>query len=174
MRRSKTSLFLIEMIIAVLFFSICAAICVQIFAKAYTTSRDTQTLNSAVTLCTSAAELFYGYNGDLSKIQNTVDPKRMSTYKNGVLTFYYDQDFNLCHVGDALYYLNMYDKKTDDLMISYISLNRCSDNETLYDLDCTLYLRANTLPSQNMPSTVSGDAADGMEPLDQGIVGGVL
>ena len=175
MKNSKTSLFLIETIIAVLFFSICSAICVQIFAKAYTTSRDTQTLNSAVTLCTSAAELFYGYNGDLSKIQNTLDPKRMSQYRNGVLTFYYNDNFTICHVGEAAYCLNIYDKKHDDIMNSYISFNHYSNKEVIYDLNCSLYLRAYTVPEQDASSTVSDDVIEaGTEPLDAGVVGGVL
>ena len=176
MKNSKSSLFLIETIIAVLFFSICSAICVEIFAKAYTVSCDTQSLNGAVNLCTAAAELFYGYNGDLSKVQNTVDPKRMSTYQNGILTFYYDEKFNLCHMGDAAYYLNMYDKRRDDMMVSYISFIRCSDRALLYDLDCSLYLRAyNSGTKDASSSTVSQNVADpGTQPLDAGVVGGVL
>ena len=176
MKNSKSSLFLIETIIAVLFFSICSAICVEIFAKAYTVSCDTQSLNGAVNLCTSTAELFYGYNGDLSKVQNTVDPRRMSTYQNGILTFYYDEKFNLCHMGDAAYYLNMYDKRRDDMMVSYISFIRCSDRALLYDLDCSLYLRAyNSGTKDASSSTVSQNVADpGTQPLDAGVVGGVL
>lgn len=63
-----------EMIIAILVFSVSAAVCIQIFVKAYLTSEETQTLNSSVTLCTSAAELFYGYRAICQRYSMSLIP----------------------------------------------------------------------------------------------------
>ena len=42
----RSSLFLLELMIAILFFCLASAVCVQIFVKAHTTSRKTQELNT--------------------------------------------------------------------------------------------------------------------------------
>lgn len=61
MNHSKSSLFLMEMIIVILFFSLAASVCLQIFVKAHLYGRDTEELNTAVLLAENAGELFYEY-----------------------------------------------------------------------------------------------------------------
>ena len=41
----RSSLFLLELMIAILFFCLASAVCVQIFVKAHTISRETEELN---------------------------------------------------------------------------------------------------------------------------------
>ena len=56
-RRARSgALFLMEIILAVLFFSIAASVCVSILANARLLSRDAQNLNTAVAVCSTAAE----------------------------------------------------------------------------------------------------------------------
>ena len=45
---SKSSLFLIELILAIFFFIIAMAVCLQLFVKAHTLSNDTISMNHAV------------------------------------------------------------------------------------------------------------------------------
>ena len=56
-----------EMIIVIFFFSICAAICVNIFAGAKITAEESVTLNNAVARCTNAAEVYKSADGDLGE-----------------------------------------------------------------------------------------------------------
>ncbi len=176
MRNSKSSLFLMEMIIAVLVFSICSAVCVQIFAKAYITSENTQILNSSVTACSSAAELFYGFRGDLSKLQREIDVQRTSEAEPGKLSFYYDKDFARTGAGDAIYCMTMETNRMDDLMECRICMRRKSDNWLIYSLNCTMYLRE-THGSKAAPEDQPLDEAlpgPGAEPSDGAQMGGVL
>lgn len=53
---SKSHLFLMEFICVVLFFSVCAAVCVQAFVKSEALSRYGQTTNEALLAVQSAAE----------------------------------------------------------------------------------------------------------------------
>lgn len=53
---AKSELFLMEFIVVILFFSLCAAICISAFVKANTISEDSKSLNHAVILAQSAAE----------------------------------------------------------------------------------------------------------------------
>ncbi len=55
----KSSLFLLELILAILFFSIASAVCVQLFVKSHLLSKDAQNLSIAVNECSDMAEIIY-------------------------------------------------------------------------------------------------------------------
>lgn len=55
-RAQSGTLFLMEIILAILFFSAASAVCVGVFVNAHILSRDAQRLNTAVSLCSTAAE----------------------------------------------------------------------------------------------------------------------
>ena len=54
-RPRTSSLFLLELIFSILFFSVASAICIQIFVRAHTLSRDARALHTAVSACSDAA-----------------------------------------------------------------------------------------------------------------------
>ena len=61
----RSSLFLLELIIAILFFSLTSAVCVQFFARAHQISRQTQELNAALEKVSGCTEIFLG-GGDFA------------------------------------------------------------------------------------------------------------
>lgn len=70
---SRSGLFLMEMIIVILFFSICAAICVSAFAKARVTADSSKSLNDAVIQTSNTAEAYKAAGGDLQKTAELID-----------------------------------------------------------------------------------------------------
>lgn len=52
-----SGLFLLELILAILFFSIAGAICVQLFVKSHLLSKQAEQLSAAVNECSDAAEI---------------------------------------------------------------------------------------------------------------------
>ncbi|MBP5624974.1 MAG: hypothetical protein J6X36_08920 [Lachnospiraceae bacterium] len=72
MRKSRTALFLMEMIVIMFFFSLTAAVCIRVFVKAHLVGRDTKDLNNAVLLAENAGELFYEYGEDFKDHENEV------------------------------------------------------------------------------------------------------
>ena len=64
MRKSRTALFLMEMIVIMFFFSLTAAVCIRVFVKAHLVGRDTKDLNNAVLIAENAGELLYEYGED--------------------------------------------------------------------------------------------------------------
>ncbi len=54
-RHNKSSLFLMELILSILLFSLCSAVCVQLFVAAYQKEQDAQALTWAAMLCDSVA-----------------------------------------------------------------------------------------------------------------------
>ena len=60
----KSSLFLLELILAILFFSIASAVCVQLFVKSHLLSRQAEILSIAVNECSDAAEIILSADTD--------------------------------------------------------------------------------------------------------------
>ena len=101
---SKTGLFLIELIIVILFFSIASAICIQIFAKSHLMSRKTINSNHAMFWIQNVTEVFYSENGDLSKVKSyfpvvdtnhftSIIPEFISSYDNA-FAIQFDSNWN--------------------------------------------------------------------------------
>lgn len=67
---SKSGIFLMELILSILFFSIAAAVCVKLFVTAHRLSDQSVNLNHAVAMAESIAEAFYGCNGNAGELEN--------------------------------------------------------------------------------------------------------
>lgn len=72
MKSSKSSLFLLELIIAILFFSISAAACIQLFAKAHAVDIRTGEQNQTIIWSQNLAELWRHSNGDIKFIETQI------------------------------------------------------------------------------------------------------
>lgn len=93
MRHSKSSLFLMELIIAILFFSLSSTVCIQLFAKAHIVSRDTVDQNNAITQAQNLAESWLALDGDLSKMQSLFRESILSDDET-LLCLLFDEDWN--------------------------------------------------------------------------------
>lgn len=147
MNKSKSSLFLMELILAILIFSIAGAVCIQIFVKAHIISQDTQHLNRAVTLCQSGAELFYGFKGDISQISETLDKNNTGTLSDGILKLYYDSDFKECAQSDATYELEILSVTDNNMIRGEVSVYQCNDESVIYSLSCSYFNEPDPLVS---------------------------
>lgn len=76
-RSNGSRIFMTELMFAILFFIIIAAVCTQCFAQAFIKSKQAEIKTEAVHLVSNAAEDFYA-----------------GKYGLEGFTFYYDQDFN--------------------------------------------------------------------------------
>jgi type II secretory pathway pseudopilin PulG len=111
MKGTKTSLFLVELIISLLLFSFCAAICIQIFNAASKRARDGEALNRAVFLAEQAAELYKAAGGDIAKTSESYRGGGVPIYSGGVMKVYYDETWSealnpifSAAIGDAAKY----------------------------------------------------------------------
>lgn len=60
MKTSKSSLFLMELIIAILFFAMASAVCIQLFVKSHLLGNTTAEENHALLLCQNLSEIYLG------------------------------------------------------------------------------------------------------------------
>ena len=85
-RKSRSELFLLELIIVILVFAISAAACTSVLARAYVTSRESRELDFAVRSARSCTELMKAWRGDTDKCA-----ERLGGQSEGVtLTVYSD------------------------------------------------------------------------------------
>ena len=115
---NTSSLFLLELILAVLFFSVASALCIQIFTKAHLMSQDARDLNFAVNEVSSMAEQMP--DGTLQDA-----------------AAYYDSNYASCKKADAVYVLTVHYEPEDTLLKAHISMDTVADNRNIYTLDVT-------------------------------------
>ena len=126
---NTSSLFLLELILAVLFFSVASALCIQIFTKAHLMSQDARDLNFAVNEVSSMAEQISAGTlhpdtaaspGDTASDPSTQMP-----------------DGTFCEKADAVYVLTVHYEPEDTLLKAHISMDTVADNRNIYTLDVT-------------------------------------
>ena len=115
---NTSSLFLLELILAVLFFSVASALCIQIFTKAHLMSQDARDLNFAVNEVSSMAE-------------------QMSDGTLQDAAAYYNSSYASCKKADAVYVLTVHYEPEDTLLKAHISMDTIADNRNIYTLDVT-------------------------------------
>lgn len=119
MKHSKSSLFLMELIIALLFFSLASTVCIRLFVNAHSLSAQTVDQNYAVNYAQNMAEAFIGCDGDLQSLQTLLsgsllaeDGRSLSLEQNGYRTNLVcntapipgstqSADIHVCRIDDA-------------------------------------------------------------------------
>ncbi|MCR4995720.1 MAG: hypothetical protein K6A61_00315 [Butyrivibrio sp.] len=109
---SRTSLFLMELIIAVFFFSLAAAVSIRLFVGAHKLTEKSTALSNATIWSQSLSEAFYECNGDVNKIAELF-PSAYIT-ENAIILFF-DKEWNVLEEAhsDASYEAILVTEKAD-------------------------------------------------------------
>lgn len=134
-RHPKSSLFLMEIMINILFFVLLTTICLQLFFKAHTLSENTTVLHRAVSACTSIAEV-YQSNSDGEEVILTIYPDAIALKKT--LLIYYDKQFLPCKETESAYRAVLIDDESQHTVD--ISFYAQDEAEPLYVLSVSSYL----------------------------------
>lgn len=139
---NTSSLFLLELILAVLFFSVASALCIQIFTKAHLMSQDARDLNFAVNEVSSMAEQISAgtlHSDTAASSDDTAsDPStQMPDDSLQDAAAYYDSGYASCEKADAVYVLTVHYEPEDTLLKAHISMDTIADNRNIYALDVT-------------------------------------
>lgn len=133
-RHSRSGLFLIELMICILFFSITAGICIQFFVKSHNMSQDAKNLYQAQQEAASMAEIL---EKDIDSLDN--------------ISVYYDKDWNQCDKEEKMYWLEVTQAQNqaqeDDLKKVKIAVysgenskGESSKKEEIYHLNMSIYI----------------------------------
>ena len=90
-KTSKSTLFLMEMIIVVLIFALCAAVCLHLFAASQKMTEESEQLNRAVTVTKTMAGYYKATDGSLYLMQELLEgPAQLLEHDAVELVVYYD------------------------------------------------------------------------------------
>ena len=156
MKSSKSSLFLLELIIAILFFSISAAACIQLFAKAHTVDIRTGEQNQTIIWSQNLAELWRTGHGDLSLVEKQIKEDYFfpegsvlstayqdSASSTATLQFFFDKNWNFTP-GTPAYSITLETNvvpDADGLLNATICFFRADESDTpFYKLPLQLHI----------------------------------
>lgn len=130
-QNTRSSLFLIELILAILFFSLASAVCVQVFVKAHFISQSAAELTLGVNCASSAAEVLAHTDGSYEAFKELF-PQALKD-KEGIYLCY-DQDGNICSEEEVVYYLRIQESVSGNIRSAHIQFTDKS-GACLYRLD---------------------------------------
>lgn len=107
MKKSRSSLFLMELIIVIFFLSITSAVCLQVFAKASVMGKTTVGINKAVLWAENMGEIFYEYGEDFEAHKDEVLSECFSDEdaEEYFVDIKYSQDENFLYLDYSCKYL---------------------------------------------------------------------
>ena len=94
---SRTSLFLMELIICIMFFALASAVCLRLFSSAHLLAERDSNLNNALIWSQDLSESFYGCKGRLLQMHNQFPDAFLTTSDNetdGSIVLFFDEDWN--------------------------------------------------------------------------------
>ena len=148
----RSSLFLMELIIAILFFSLAATVCVRFFVKSYTLEQESQKSNHAVNAATSVAEIFRNQEQPFSLL---AEEYPYGEQAENAYYIYYDINWSLCTSSNAVYSVLLQTAETDTFLIGDITV---TDNDnTIYHLTIKKYIEKEIPSIENEEILVSTD-----------------
>ncbi len=136
-RASASGLFLIELIIAILVFSLSAAACLQIFVKSHTINNQSRTLSHSVRRCASVAEICRVSSSQRQARQDISAIYPHTTQQDGNLKIYFDSDFANCREPGGGYVIDVEFSTSAESHVLYADIKAEMAGETIHSLLCT-------------------------------------
>lgn len=105
MHKSKAALFLMELLLALLFFSIAGAVCLQLFSGAHLMNRSSYAKSDANMIFSDIADDFFGSEGSDEGTQTIYYNSSLEQLSQGTgsyvatITTTCDSDYTRCHIS---------------------------------------------------------------------------
>lgn len=141
-RAKSSSLFLMELILAILFFSVASAVCVQFFVKSHLLSQDARALERSVNEVSAVAELIKTSDNTkdaLAQIQSQYS--NTDSVNDTELVICYDKNFLNTSAEDAVYSLDIILLEEETMMNAVLSMSDTKNHETIYSLDLSHHIQ---------------------------------
>ena len=136
LKHSRSSLFLIELIIAILFFSAGSAVCLRAFSQAWLMSREAANLSFASAQVSGAASAVRYTDGSAEALR-TYFPEAQSLEENEnsrTCAVYYNEDRQPCPAAEAAYVLTIRTVQDGNRTDAFLSMAG-PDGESIYELN---------------------------------------
>ena len=105
--RSRSTLFLIEQLIVIAVFALCASACITILTDAYFTANNSKDISNALLAAESGAESFKATGGDPGRVAQIMGGSHVSLDGAPAAIVYYNSRWKVCGENDAVYQLSL-------------------------------------------------------------------
>lgn len=138
-RSNHSGLFLLEIILAILAFSLVSAVCLQLFVKAHTLGQDTKDLDMAVRQATSVGSILTQSESPMEHLKSLYPDASFDENKRS-LTIHYDQEYQPCKEQNSIYQMQITSSPMDGQTTSYsITVRKTNSTSKIYTLEVTAY-----------------------------------
>ena len=131
--RSRATLFLIEQIIVVGIFALCAAACARIFTSAYFQSKESKDVRYAIIAAESCAESYKASGGNLGQVAQALGGATGIVGGSDAAIVHYDSQWLITSGDDASFRLVIVNGAQDSgsaLLIAELSVENLADENT--------------------------------------------
>ena len=129
--RSRSTLFLIEQLIVVAVFSLCAAACIRILTDAYFTANNNRDIGNALLVAESGAESYKATAGDIGKVAAMMGGISGNVDGSPAVVVYYDKQWQICGEDLASYRLCLISEPSASLHTGEISVEKITGEELI-------------------------------------------
>lgn len=134
----RSSLFLLELMISILMFSVASAWCVRLFVTARSVVSETEEQNRVQNLAAGYAEVFLA-SGDFDAFLLKEGAAKEEDAGGSLYRFWYDGDWKVSGEEEAVYYFEAALTRTGDFEKCSFSFRRAEGEEAVYLLDVEKY-----------------------------------
>ena len=132
--RSKSTLFLMEQIIVITVFAICAAACVKIFVVSFLITVDSVDIRNALHAAESAAETYKSTNGDTGRTVRILS-NEFGYYSDSTVSMYYDRNWRPTDSDNAYFVLHLVKQNAGaPVVLSDVTVSRKEPGGVLTEL----------------------------------------
>ncbi len=127
---SKSALFLMELILAIFFFSLASAVCIQLFVKAHIIGASTTNKNHAILWAQNIAE---AYTGTDANFDATVSALNATSVGDQSFCLFFDSGWNPASSEEAAFVASVTTESIDNMSTAKITLTDAA-NDIIYQL----------------------------------------
>lgn len=133
-RANSSSLFLLELVVAILIFSFAGALSLQFFSKAHLLNRKAKVLNYFSNECSMAAEIT-GVASSMEELKEQLSAlyPHISAENDGY-DIYYDEALSFCEKENAAYHYSIIFMEENKLLSCTVRVTDLSTGEVIYEL----------------------------------------
>lgn len=142
---SKTSLFLMELIITILFFSLASTVCIQLFVKAHLLGEETIIQNHSIVIAQNIAESFYQFDGDIDSMRSLLGGT--STQENS-FSLYTDTEWNSCEKAEAAFITTFSLTKEETMIYGEILIQNVENASEVYSLSLASHIPIRSMTNE--------------------------
>lgn len=134
----RSSLFLLELMISILMFSVASAWCVRLFVTARSIVSETDEQTKAGNLASGYAEAFLA-SDDFGAFLLAEGGRKEEMPGNDLYRLFYDKDWKVCEASDAAYYFEAVIQKEGNFEKCAFSFSKEGGEDLIYLLDVEKY-----------------------------------